>query len=391
MNSSGIIKFHTWKELSKATGICVLLLTAILVFGNLSKYESVLLIAFEHSPLALFRLTLLIIPYALSIAIPFGYSLALSFVAGKWSNFREIDALRCLGQSSYQLFLPVLTFSFPLCLLVLFASLQWGPTNRNKFDEFRENLVWENISSVMEESGEISIPIGKEQDLLSNSALNSFSSLKGQELKRVTISAQVAGKHIWKYLRICFHNKGDQIQLVVNAQKAEVSRLISQGVLNLRLIDIDFEPSMSEQGLLGERDSLYVSVKELNEPLAFKISQGKKKNLKRLGFLPLCDMATSSSDEKEKRLAKGIISKNLALGLSPAFVAVLIIPLAIRVGKKDATQSLFLGIILCVGYFSTGTITQNLLSDSSYSYFSWWLPNLFCLFPVAWRLKSLIS
>ena len=64
-------------------------------------------------------------------------------------------------------------------------------------------------------------------------------------------------------------------------------------------------------------------------------------------------MATSSSDEKEKRLAKGIISKNLALGLSPAFVAVLIIPLATRVGKKDATQSLFLGIILCVGYFST--------------------------------------
>lgn len=385
MNSSEIVKFHTWKELSKTTSICVLLLTVILVFGNLSKYESVLLIAFEHSPFALFKLTLLIIPYALSIAIPFGYSLALSFVVGKWSNFREIDALRCLGQSPYQLFLPVLTFSFPLCLLVLFASLQWGPTNRNKFDEYRENLVWENISSVMEESGEISIPIGKEQDLFSNSALDSLTSLQGQEIERVTISAQVAGKNIWKYLRICFHNKGDQIQLVVNAQKAEVSRLISQGILNLKLMDIDFEPSMSEKGFFGEQDSLYVSVRELKEPLAFKISQGKKQNLKRVGFLPLCDLANSSPDKKEKRMAKGIISKNLALGLSPAFVAILIIPLATRVGKKDATQSLFLGIILCVGYFSTGTIAQNLLSDSSYSYFSWWLPNLFCLIPLIWR------
>ena len=385
MNSSEIVKFHTWKELSKTTSICVLLLTVILVFGNLSKYESVLLIAFEHSPFALFKLTLLIIPYALSIAIPFGYSLALSFVVGKWSNFREIDALRCLGQSPYQLFLPVLTFSFPLCLLVLFASLQWGPTNRNKFDEYRENLVWENISSVMEESGEISIPIGKEQDIFSNSALDSLTSLKGEEIERVTISAQVAGKNIWKYLRICFHNKGDQIQLVVNAQKAEVSRLISQGILNLKLMDIDFEPSMSEKGFFGEQDSLYVSIRELKEPLSFKISQGKKQNLKRVGFLPLCDLANSSPDKKEKRMAKGIISKNLALGLSPAFVAILIIPLATRVGKKDATQSLFLGIILCVGYFSTGTIAQNLLSDSSYSYFSWWLPNLFCLIPVIWR------
>ena len=385
MNSSEIVKFHTWKELGKTTSICVLLLTVILVFGNLSKYESVLLIAFEHSPFALFKLTLLIIPYALSIAIPFGYSLALSFVVGKWSNFREIDALRCLGQSSYQLFLPVLTFSFPLCLLVLFASLQWGPTNRNKFDEYRENLVWENISSVMEESGEISIPIGKEQDLFSSSALDSLTSLKGEEIERVTISAQVAGKNIWKYLGICFHNKGDQIQLVLNAQKAEVSRLISQGILNLRLMDIDFEPSMSEKGFFGEQDSLYVSVRELKEPLSFKISQGKKQNLKRVGFLPLCDLANSSPDKKEKRMAKGIISKNLALGLSPAFVAILIIPLATRVGKKDATQSLFLGIILCVGYFSVGTITQNLLFNSSYSYFSWWLPNLFCLIPVIWR------
>ena len=141
----------------------------------------------------------------------------------------------------------------------------------------------------MEESGEISIPIGKEQDLFSNSALNSLTSLQGQEIERVTISAQVAGKNIWKYLRICFHNKGDQIQLVVNAQKAEVSRLISQGILNLRLMDIDFEPSMSEQGLLGERDSLYVSVRELNEPLAFKISQGKKQKSQAVGILPLCD------------------------------------------------------------------------------------------------------
>ena len=172
--------------------------------------------------------------------------------------------------------------------------------------------------------------------------------------------------------------------------KKHSCRLISQGILNLKLMDIDFEPSMSEKGFFGEQDSLYVSVRELKEPLAFKISQGKKQNLKRVGFLPLCDLANSSPDKKEKRMAKGIISKNLALGLSPAFVAILIIPLATRVGKKDATQSLFLGIILCVGYFSTGTIAQNLLSDSSYSYFSWWLPNLFCLFPVAWRL-SLIS
>ena len=118
----------------------------------------------------------------------------------------------------------------------------------------------------MEESGEISSPIGKEQDLFSNSALDSLTSLKGEEIERVTISAQVAGKNIWKYLRICFHNKGDQIQLVLNAQKAEVSRLISQGILNLKLMDIDFEPSMSEKGFFGEQDSLYVSVRIKRAP-----------------------------------------------------------------------------------------------------------------------------
>ena len=70
-------------------------------------------------------------------------------------------------------------------------------------------------------------------------------------------------------------------------------------------MDIDFEPSMSEKGFFGEQDSLYVSVRELKEPLAFKISQGKKQNLKRVGFLPLCDLANSSPDKKEKRMENG--------------------------------------------------------------------------------------
>ena len=65
-----------------------------------------------------------------------------------------------------------------------------------------------------------------------------------------------------------------------------------------------------------------------------------------MGFLPLCDLANSSPDKKEKRMAKGIISKNLALGLSPA-LAILIIPLATRVGKKTQPKAFSLELF-CV-------------------------------------------
>ena len=47
-------------------------------------------------------------------------------------------------------------------------------------------------------------------------------------------------------------------------------------------------------------------------------------------------------------MAKGIISKNLALGLSPAFVAILIIPIATKSWKKRRNPKAFSLELFCV-------------------------------------------
>ena len=68
----------------------------------------------KNSPLIL-KLTVLLVPYSLSMAIPFGFTLALSLVVGNWASNREVKALNALGVSSLRTFIPFLfSFNFPL-------------------------------------------------------------------------------------------------------------------------------------------------------------------------------------------------------------------------------------------------------------------------------------
>ena len=169
--------------------MCVIGLTCILIFGNLTKYEESLLIALEHSSLSFCKLIGLLLPYVLSMSIPFGFSLALSWLLAKWANFREIDALKSLGISSWRLSLPILSFSAPLCILVLYVSLQWGPVNRKKFDDFRHDLAWSNLSKLMAQEGEISFSTATDEGFSGKESLGSLAGLPSEEISMITVSA----------------------------------------------------------------------------------------------------------------------------------------------------------------------------------------------------------
>ena len=82
------ISIHIKGVALTSTLMCVIGLTCILIFGNLTKYEESLLIALEHSPLFC-KLIGLLLPYVLSMSIPFGFSLALSWVLAKGRQISE--------------------------------------------------------------------------------------------------------------------------------------------------------------------------------------------------------------------------------------------------------------------------------------------------------------
>jgi lipopolysaccharide export system permease protein len=374
------------RELFTSTLMCVIGLTCILIFGNLTKYEESLLIALEHSPLSFCKLIGLLLPYVLSMSIPFGFSLALSWVLAKWSNFREIDALKSLGISSWRLSLPILSFSVPLCIVVLYASLQWGPVNRKKFDDFRHDLAWSNLSKLMAQEGEISFSTAKGEGFSGKESLGSLAGLPGEEISTITVSAMDMEKDNWRDIRMCLHNSNQQVLAVINAGMAKVEREEELGKVFFHLYDIDLEPSYRGEDFFSGAESIFVKIKKLKEPLVFNLSPDQPESLKRMGFVRLYQIAINPVIGNQSKQARDIIGKNIALGFSPLFICLFLIPAATIFGKNDPSLGLIVGIVICTSYFIIGSTGQNLLAMTDYGWIGWWIPNFLCLFYIFFKL-----
>ena len=376
VKSSPAILRHTFVELIRYTGFAVLVLTSVLVFGNLLRHEDSFLWVIEQGDQSILEFALLLIPYALSMSIPFGFTVALALLIGQWAYNREISALRSLGVSNFRLAVPVLAFSLILSFISLFSSLHWGPVNRAKFDLLREKLAWTNLSTILERDGEISFRMDGNQSAFNTNGISSISGLDEQEVERVSLSVAQIDNDQWRNLRICLHRPDGKILLVLNARDAIVSRNLEEGILSLDLRHIDMEPVEEEEDFFQGSNSIYVSLKELRQPLSFRISEGKEINLKRLGFIDLYEIIRFSGNSEQSLQAKTIVSKNTALGLSPLFVCIFLLPISVNIGLREPFHCLLFGVFVCITYFIIGTVTSNLWKSNSFSLFSWWFPNI---------------
>ena len=375
-----MISRHIIIELLKATFISVSAITLLLLYGNLSRYEEVLIKAIEQNYSEFLKLCALLVPYAFSMAIPFGFTVALALVVGNWASNREITALSSLGIAPKSLFLPVCLFSVLLSSLTIFSTLQWGPDNRDKFDKLREKIIWDNFSFLLVEDGEISINIDSSKE---SKTSQSFAALSGGEgkvlISKITLSVKEFTDETWKNVRIALFDEKNRIQMVLNSGKTTVTKSLEKGFLILDLYDVDLEPVDHGSNFFKGGSDLFLNIAHWREPLIIEIGDGEKKGLNRMSFTELFQVARKSEDEFEKGKAISILHKNAALGFSPFFVCLLLLPITSKSGRREAIYNLFIGILICVSFYMIGTIGSNIFEKYSWNYIAWWLPNIIFL------------
>ena len=159
---SNIIRSYVLREILGATLLSTLVLTAILLYGNLSKNDEELFRALAISPLLFLELVSLMLPFALSLGLPFGFSLAVIFCVGRWSADREVLAMQSLGIRrnlwAKPIFLSALAVSFIGC----FASLHLSPVSRGVFEERVRDMIWQDFESWVEDGREIAFKVDGE-------------------------------------------------------------------------------------------------------------------------------------------------------------------------------------------------------------------------------------
>ena len=344
------------------------ILLGILLYGNLVKHDEYLLQAMSVSPTSFLQLSSLLIPYALSFALPFGFILALLLCYGTWASSNEILALRSLGKGIISWGIPGFLLSLIVSLFSLYTFLQWAPTSRAEFDQKKAAIVWSNINSLLETEKEIEFDLGQDSASLTNQNL---STLSDEPIRKVSLSVGSKDEDNWYNLRILLLGEQGELLRIINSKSARIEKNANGSQLFLHLKNVDLESSLD-----SEKKNLFVAFEEWNKPLVFNLSsKGSSINLKRLGFFKLSELS-KKKNEKEGE-AKVLIQKSLALGTSSFFLFLVLLPLSITKGRKESLSNLAMGIGLSVLYY----ICLTLLEDFAVSYsnsFYLWIPNLVC-------------
>ena len=372
--TSRIIRSYILREILISTLLTTLALSAVLLYANLAKHDDALLQALTFSPIVFAELVFLLFPYALSMGLPFGFSLSLLFCVGRWSADREITALYSLGFHAKSWKFPIYAFSLCVCLISCFASLVWAPLARSQFDERKRELAWGNLHQLAKENIEIVVDLSKNKV---NGGMPGLTGLLKTRAEKAVLSVGHVEHEKWKNLRISMLDTDDNFLAVIHAKTATLEKDDLYGMASLELSQVDVETFDSrEENASNPRQ--YVSFEKWNHPfeLPFYSKGSTKMSPKRT---PIHKWGTLLLD-KSKELpdsAWAHLNKTLYLSCSPFFLSFLLIPLGISKGRKDGMSNLFIGASACFLFYLLGFLGSQILKNGE---FGWWLPTFLCFF-----------
>ncbi len=371
IHSSKIIRSYIFREILGVTLLSTLVLTIILLYGNLSKNDEALFRALSISPLLFMELISLMIPFALSLGLPFGFSLAVIFCVGRWSADREVLAMQSLGIKRSLWATPVFFSALLVTAISCFASLHWSPVSRGTFEHRVRNMIWEDFQSWIDSGREIAFKLDSEGDK------NLMGGLDAGLQKQITQATLSIGNGVgdnWENVRILLWGKNRELLAILHAKKSTVIKDREAGSIELFLEQVDYE-SLEHNTAGSTKQSSFVSFEKWKQPMRFSIDTPVlDRDMKRLSLLEFWNMQKNGDlDRFDAIRAYNHFNKYASLGCSPISLSALLVSVAVRSGRKETYANLFIGVLICLFYFAMGTTLGQSIGSNGYG---WWIANL---------------
>ena len=371
IHSSKIIRSYIFREILGVTLLSTLVLTIILLYGNLSKNDEALFRALSISPLLFMELISLMIPFALSLGLPFGFSLAVIFCVGRWSADREVLAMQSLGIKRSLWATPVFFSALLVTAISCFASLHWSPVSRGTFEHRVRNMIWEDFQSWIDSGREIAFKLDSEGD---KNLMGGLDAGLQKQITKATLSIGNGVGDNWENVRILLWGKNRELLAILHAKKSIVVKDREAGSIELFLEQVDYE-SLAHNTAGSTKQSSFVSFEKWKQPMRFSIDTPVlDRDMKRLSLLEFWNMQKNGGlDRFDAIRAYNHFNKYASLGCSPISLSALLVSVAVRSGRKETYANLFIGVLICLFYFAMGmTLGQSI---GSYGY-GWLIANL---------------
>ncbi len=129
------------RQILLGTLYAIVVLSLVLVMGNLFKQARPLLVE-QHAPLGLvLRFVINVLPFSLMFTIPWGFLSAVLLVFGRMSSDNEITSFRVAGLSLWRLSLPVFVIGAVFSGICLWINVNVVPHAKASLTE----MIYEQV------------------------------------------------------------------------------------------------------------------------------------------------------------------------------------------------------------------------------------------------------
>jgi len=337
----------------------VLILSVVLVLGNLFKEINKLLVE-RGAPISFLGIFILkLLPVSLIYTIPWGFLAAVLLVFGRLSSDQEINSFRSAGMSLYRIAAPIFALGLALSLLCLWLNATVSPRSKSELKVMLYETFKEDPLRLLDPGVVQSRLKGQRIYIEARNPDDSFQGFHAYELGDKNSSpwptAYVYANHVASI-----------------APDKEVEKL------ELRLSGVWLE-SRDKKGTLQQAPAGKI------EPWILPLEAGNSRRLK-ANLLDNEEIGELLTNPPKGLSPKKLLefdaerTRRISFSFAPLAFALVGIPLGLSARRKETSSGSGMSLGVAVGYFLFFIIADETQgTDLLLTKFLLWLPNLVCL------------
>lgn len=344
------------KQIIVGTVYAVLVLSLVLVMGNLFKQARPLLVEQHAPPELVLRFVINVLPFSLMFTIPWGFLSAVLLVFGRMSSDHEITAFRVAGISLARLALPVLVIGALLSAACLWINVNVVPLAKASLTEMIYEQVKRDPRSLLD-PGIVQSKFKNQKVFVEE---RDGDALKGFHLYQVSNGENGTPIRAEAYVH------AGSVSLIVDDEKKQ---------LRLKLIDVFIETKnedgTSELAFAGEA-----------EPWLFDFGTDRNRRV-RSSAMTNGEITRYLDDNPDLPPASKVsfraeITKRYSFSLACLSFACVAVPLGLKSRRKDTSGGLIISLLIGTAYFLFTVLADEFKTDFGAT-FALWAPNVFCV------------
>lgn len=362
------------RQIWSATTTGVVVLSGVMVLGNVYKKLDQLLGNTELPLQLVLQFIGLVIPFSLIFTIPWAFLTAILLVFGRMSADNEMVSLRMTGSPMWRICAPVFILAFLLSSACFWVNISLAPEAKNKMKRLFYDVALDDPASLFQE---------------------------GRILEKFPGFRIYTGKRNGNEMRdlVIVELDGSRPQRTIRSKSAtlEITPGVLDFVLHLRDADIESTKASQEKGL-DNVEFLHFKETALTFPLSRLKERTERVNASMKSTSDLwtevrtaVDSVTGAAmDAKAHCVSMTELSKRYSFSLACLTFALVGIPLGITAQRRETTVGFALSLITATAYL-VFIILADTLNDtpSIFPYLLMWVPNVVFLGLGGWLFLRL--